>query len=120
MGIFLKYVLPVLGLIIYLGIPFVYVLLTGRFGKGIGLTWFLMVAWYVVLSIPISNVLLHSHKELVLETLPEGNSIVAAFFTGWLPGIVISMLALFLRILIMKFGPSLLNKTVKIEHDEKQ
>ena len=92
--------------------------------------WFLMVASYFILSIPVYNILWHSHKELVIESLPEGNSIVAAFFTGWLPGIVISMLALLLRKLIMKFKPSLLNNTEKeatpileecnIERDEKQ
>ena len=130
MEILLKYILPILSLIVVLGIPFVYVLKTGKYGKGIGLVWFLMVAWYFILSILVYNILWHSHKELVIETLPEGNSIVAAFFTGWLPGIVISMLALFFRKLIMKFRPSLLNKTKKeatpvleecnIEHDEKQ
>ena len=129
MEIFLKYILPALSLIIVLGIPFVYVLLTGRFGKGIGLTWFLLVLWFIILSIPVYNILFHTHKELCIETMPEGNSIVAAVFTGWLHGLVISGLAMLFRKLILRFWPSLLNKTEKeakpvleehnIEYDEK-
>ena len=47
MGVFVKYILPILGLMIVFGIPFFYVLLTGRFGRGVGLTWFLLIVWYI-------------------------------------------------------------------------
>jgi hypothetical protein len=108
--IFFKYILPILGLMITLGIPFVYVLLTGRFGKGIGLTWFLIVAWYFILSIPVYHVLWHSHKELVIETLPEGNSIMGALFVGPIYGLIVSGLSMLVRVLLLKIKPSLLER----------
>ena len=48
MEIFVKYILPVLSILIVFVIPFIYVFLTGRFGVGVLLTWFLMIAWYTI------------------------------------------------------------------------
>lgn len=111
MEIFLKYVLPALSFIIVLGIPFVYVLLTGKFSRGIGLVWLLSILWFAILSIPVYDFLWRIDKDLCIETMPEGNSIIAAVMTGWFPGLIVSGLAMLIRKLILKFKPSLLNKT---------
>ena len=110
MGIFFKYVLPVLSIVIVLVIPFVYVLYTGRFRRGVGLTWLLLIVWSVILSIPVYNILWNTHKELCIETLPEGNSVVAATLMGWFYGLIISGFAMLIRKMTSKFRPSLLEK----------
>ena len=117
MEIFLKYIMPPLSLIIVFGIPFVYVFLTGRYGKGVLMVWFLMIAWYTILSQPVYEILRRTHQDLCYEYMPEGNTIIASIFTGWIAGAVISVLAYSLRKMILKIKPSLLERRRYNEED---
>ena len=72
-------------------VPFIYVFRTGKFKRGVFLTWGLMVLTFFVLSIPLFDLVCHFYGvEVAAEFLPEGNSIVASICMGWLWGLVIS------------------------------
>jgi hypothetical protein len=103
MEFFLKHVLPIIGLVLVLGLPFVYVILSGRFVKGITLVWFLSVVWFALLSMPVYNILYKSHKDLCVTYLPEGNYVVAAAVLSWIPGIIVSAAAILIRLVIQRF-----------------
>ena len=66
-----------------------------------------------ILSVPVYHILWNTHKELCVKFLPEGNSIVAALFTGWLHGLIISGLAVLSRKLMLRYWPSVLEKKEK-------
>ena len=102
MEIFLRYILPVLGIVIVAGIPFVYVVRSGKLIKGVLLTWVLLVGWMFILSILVYYILWKTHQELCIEYLPEGNSIVGALFAGWVNGLIVSAFAMGCRFLILK------------------
>jgi hypothetical protein len=66
-------------------IPIVYIFRTNNFKKGFLLSWGLSILNSVILSIPVYEVVWRYNRELV-KYLPEGNSIIAAIFMGWLQG----------------------------------
>lgn len=119
METFLKYVLPVLSIVITLGIPFIFVFKTQNIYKGMMLTWVLSIVWYFILSIPVYDILWRTNRELCIAYLPEGNTAIASIMAGWFPGLIISGLAILARKLILKFKPSLLEKRKKEAANER-
>ena len=79
-------------------VPFIYVLRTGRFIKGVLLTWVLMILTTFMLSGVIYALVHHLlAPEIAAEFLPEGNALAASFFVGWFFGLVISSVAYLIR-----------------------
>ena len=110
----IKILIPILSLLISLGIPFSYVLITDNFRNGVLLTWGISFLWFTFLAIPVSELVWRYNQELT-EFLPEGNSIVAAAMTGWLPGLIVAALASFSRRGIKHFWPSVFSEENEIE-----
>ena len=92
---------------VIVGIPFFYVLRTDNIKKGVMLTWALPVLYFVIMSIPVYEIVLRIDEESVV-VLPEGNSIVASIFIGWLWGLIVSCFASLIRKVIKHFWPFLL------------
>jgi hypothetical protein len=101
MELAIRIFVPAVSIIITCVIPFVYVLCTGKFYRGILLTWGSMVLSSAILSIPVYELVWRYNPELT-KFLPEGNSIIGALCMGWLGGVIISILALLARLIKMK------------------
>ena len=107
MQIYAEYILLILQLLIVLGIPFICVVISGRYTRWFFRTWFLFVAWYVLLLI-LNPLFVSVGVELI-----DGPELFAAVITGWFPGVFISGLGMLVRKLLLKFKPSLLKTKEK-------
>ena len=105
MELAIKLLIPISFFIIVCGIPFVYVLFCGKILKGMFLVWGLSVLYFVIVTIPIFDLVWYYDKEMT-KGMPEGNSIVASILTGWLPGLIISGIAALTRRGIIYFWPT--------------
>lgn len=81
-----------------IGVPFVYVFRTGRFARGVFLTWGLMILTYFIFSV-VLGLLLHSilDSDFIVKFLPEAIYVTASSFMGWVGGLQISALAYLTR-----------------------
>lgn len=87
--------------------PFIYVLKTGRFFKGVLRSWGFYLLGAILLSLFIPGALtffLPEYKQFIyVRCFPEAPVIVATFFTGWLPACVICGIALAIRAVYQKY-----------------
>jgi len=110
MEFFANNILP-LGQLFIIGIPFFYIVRTGRFFKGVALTWFLVAGWYFLLG-----VLLAPFLQRISKDMPDGQHFGVALLVGWWFGIVVSLPAFGLRYLILQYRPDWLKKETASEN----
>lgn len=72
--------------------PFFYVYKTGKFSKGVFISWGLNLAGLALISLLVPDFLAFifpEHIETIYDSFPEARGVVAIFVLGWLPaGIV--------------------------------
>ena len=86
--------------------PFIYVLKTGAFVKGMLYSWSLNFLGVTLMSLFIPAAIasfIPEYKQFIFSCFPEAPGIVGVLFTGWLPALIICGLALVARILIQKY-----------------
>jgi len=76
--------------------PCLYVYHTGRLGRGVLYSWLAQIGFMILMSQVVFELLIHifpDHLELICKSFPEGNSIVAAFCSGWIFALIICGIA---------------------------
>lgn len=96
-----KYIIPIVGQLIVFIVPFIYVVVTGKFVKGLFRAWFLFIAYYASLLI-LNPLFVPVGVELF-----DGPELFAAIIIGWFPGFIISGLGLLARDFLLRIRPSL-------------
>ena len=78
--------------------PFVYVLRTGRFVKGVFLAWGLFVLTTFMLSVVLFSLVHHFiAPEIAVKFLPDQIAVPVSIFMGWFWGSIISFIAYSIR-----------------------
>ena len=91
----------ILGLIVR-GIICYRAILDGEALKCVCRLWVFDIAYSLLLSTIVYDFVYSFNKELAANTLPEGNSVVAATVMGWLPALILTKIALWFRPCFLK------------------
>jgi hypothetical protein len=97
-------------LFIGLGVIFYRTVLNGKFGKGLFSIWLFLIVFFFLISVIIPGFLAPYNKDLAVHAFPEAICMMPIIFFGWMPSFVISVVAILVRELILRFKPSLLDK----------
>ena len=86
---------------VVLGVPFVYVLRTGKLLRGFLLSWGLMFLSIFILSTVIYDLVSKLiSPEFAAKFLPEAKSVFAVILIGWIYSLIITSIAAYIRDLI--------------------
>jgi hypothetical protein len=105
MEIVVTVILNIILFVVTCVIPFLYVLRSRKWLRGIFLGWGLGIISSFIVSVPLFAIVYYYNKDLAVKSFPEAISVVALLFLGWLPASVISFVAVLTRFAIRHFWP---------------
>jgi len=104
----LVFTVPISFISLCLLLPICFVAWTGRWKRGVFLTWACLIIWFIFASLLCAAV---GEKLAERLQLPDMPSIVPAVLIGWLPSMLIAGLGFLARVVLSAFWPWFATKT---------
>ena len=101
----IKLILNIFIFVTVVVIPFIYVLYSHKFWRGVFLVWGLMIFTSFIITVPVFAIVYHYNKELAVACFPEAIVMTPIIVFGWIWGLIISAIAIFIRFLVKRYYP---------------